>query len=689
MNRLRYFLQTTRYDCAIYVTVACIVIALSIGSAKAWYFAEHAELTRTALEDNAAEFVKGALRSAVADGNAVGFQICPGLEVRFADTELERDWVATCVPYGALTALAGDHARDVTELRNLLGLRKERLWPGSEVELAKQITGVAVKNWKSLLEDADNEDVQTWNQIVPMASNPAMSQKTYRRYSVADLDLELTVLDTEYLTRAMGSKAHFQNATQPLYQLLKQLLSGDIDNALAQTLVHHARSIQLALLSRQSIDEDRRIALVSEALLEHAFAVHFMEDGFAAGHLAVDASYVDSYAQKERHDYFNRQGIEMTRALEPSRCGLDNPAQKASWRRTPRCWVGHGDGFATNPDRWVVGEAIARLQTVFALALIDSPNTPSILDNAEFRNMFESERKGNIEWLLDPELETRLGYRVLMSHSFQMLKAVPVASARKAGTLATQLFAHDSTWLGCPLGENERQDWSCKETDTELLWRSILVDWPTSTASLESLEGLDGIGGGISYQFTGRGGLGCFGAIPCQSLVSATATGTVGLGLSIKGILPKRRQYSLIEANAGAFFSPRLGIVKSGRIESGVVVEVRMPITTLLLMGAAYIWRSKTPMTLVDYGCRFGVFGSRMFFYTSDERLQTRGWDLEVLDIRLNSADERIFASRANATDTELRFHLGFESLGDRLKKPFDGVFTIKAEVVGGYYGYF
>lgn len=49
---------------------------------------------------------------------------------------------------------------------------------------------------------------------------------------------------------------------------------GDADNALGQFLTHHVRSLELAARGP-----------LGEALLEHGFAFHVLEDAFAAGRL--------------------------------------------------------------------------------------------------------------------------------------------------------------------------------------------------------------------------------------------------------------------------------------------------------------------------------------------------------------------------------------------------------------------
>jgi hypothetical protein len=674
----------------LFILRICAVLTFSIvfgtaGFARAWYFPEHAELSCAALQDHAPGYVIEALDSALRDANVEGLHLCPGSTRSLKSIGLERDSIAICVSYGALTALAGDHSNDVIELRKLLGLATTRLWPGDDVQIARLLTGSVVANWTSFLESASTEEVRVWTaSLSKMVSETGIGEKMGRRSWVAKLDIELTMLDHEYVSRATGSNAHFHNATLAIHQILKGVLAGDLDNALAQTLVHHARSLQLALLSRRASSDDERRALVTEALLEHAFAVHFLEDGFASGHLAVDPSFAESFSRKQRHDYFNRQGIEMTRALDKEKCSLDFDSTNKGGRGAPNCWFAHGDGYATMTDRRVVGEAVARLQTVFALALVEPINEPT---GASKRQQYKSNKSlDSADWLLDPERKDGTP-RKHFRRALREIDRVAVAPARSAGKSELQVYSEDSRWLGCPLKQQEGGDPRCKGQYTELLWRPLLEDWPMSVARIETLEGSEGFGGGVSYQFSARAGLGC--GFFCSNAVFATATGTAGLGVTATGLFPWHRQYSFLEGNAGAFFEPLLGNDDKERFTMGLVVEVRLPITTLLVAGTAYLWTSRLPTELLFNPFRLGLFGARVFWRTTGKSLQLRGWDIEVADIRLSAADERVSPSRSNVTDTELRFYLGCENFSSSMDEPLNGVFTIKAEVVGGYYGYF
>jgi hypothetical protein len=60
----------------VFATLAGLA-TLTPGSAKAWYFPEHAELTRLALRDFAPSFVTNEINAVLRDARAAGFEDPP------------------------------------------------------------------------------------------------------------------------------------------------------------------------------------------------------------------------------------------------------------------------------------------------------------------------------------------------------------------------------------------------------------------------------------------------------------------------------------------------------------------------------------------------------------------------------------------------------------------------------------
>jgi hypothetical protein len=778
---------------ACWLTLAFGVAAPS--TARAWYFPEHAEFARLALQDSGTPFTRRVLAEIVASAAADGLMLCKGTPLPFNRVALERDDIATCVPYSTLAALAGDHASTTGDLRDALTQGMFRPWPNSNVQLARLLTGAAVVTWQNYFANTPSAELHVWTgeAIDGGSSDSTIGQTLQGRNFIARLDIELLALDPKYVSRAAGSKSHFHNAGLPLHQVLDNMVAGDLDNALAQMLVHHSRSLELAVRARSATGSSRN-AMLSEALLEHAFSLHFLGDAFAAGHIATDPAFSVSERRKQRHDYFNRQGLQVTYALDAGNCGRDvNEQDKAAaqhpraastlmYPRPSRCWVAHGDGYATMADRVHVDDAVARVQTEFALAAwqgdckhtadcrdavrflgftaptaeelaaenkpkptqapraataggAGAPGSagsaaslggaPSTADSAAAAGGATSDTQAQDQDLprwtpytdklstimsKDQRVYTSkaqpVGQDPVITHTLPTLDALetelawlgvtPLAPPRSAGEPGAQPFTHDADWLGCPLKDRElgKCDYDPDAaTGGAALWRAILAVWPTATASPETLAGSDSGADGSSLQINFGVGAGCVHPFLCRDGVVVGAAGTVGYAYRLAGLFPHRRALAVAELNVGPAFIARVGGAgddgKSQRVLGAVITELRAPVTTLLVYLTGYAWRTRVPVSLVGNDFAIGLFGARAIWQPEGSRFGLRGWEVEVLNYRLNSADVPDPASVSAAQDTELRLHVGYANFDSSMKDISNGSIMFDVDVASGYYRFF
>lgn len=373
--------------------VACLVTVLASSvEARAWTFPEHMELTRLALEDHAPGGVADALALAVEAARRLHLPLCRHLQPPLSTLPLDDLRLSAltapsvqCIPYTALPALAGDHAVDAAALWKALTTRIGRPAGASNPTLAAAVTGAAAVEWRFLLEGSSSDVPRVWTSAprgnLPTTLDPGRDVDAERdvhpRDFVRKLDARLLLVDSEYAVRANGSRAHFPDATASVEQLLRRLVTtGDAENALAQMLAHHIVSLKLALRARAACPASPSKQcddLLALALFEHALAVHFVQDAFSAGHLATDPSIHEGQARLRRHDHFNRIGLVTARSIGATRCGRNE--RRSDLRELPACWMAYGDGYASYQDRLHVGDATARLQLQFALAL-----SPSLAD---------------------------------------------------------------------------------------------------------------------------------------------------------------------------------------------------------------------------------------------------------------------------------------------------------------------
>jgi hypothetical protein len=290
--------------------------------------------------------IRDVLQDIVVRARREGLPLCPRVDLALEDfaqktpiaTRMIRSKMGVdCVPYTALAALAGDHASSVGELRRVVTTAK-----GLEI-----VSAVAYE-WSKFEEALAR---------LPNASLERMS-------FVHSLDVDLYFIDPGYELRAQATRAHFADGGRGLEDEVRAAaVTGDVGHALAQFLAHHLRSLQLGARGG-----------VSEAVLEHAFAMHFLQDAFAAGHLVMtdDTWRRGNGPTRRRHDFFNAKGLAVGRAMSVEPCpGLAAGSLELSGL-TP-CWVTSGDGYlGTSPDasdRLHAARAATKAELEFALAV--------------------------------------------------------------------------------------------------------------------------------------------------------------------------------------------------------------------------------------------------------------------------------------------------------------------------------
>jgi hypothetical protein len=158
------------------------------------------------------------------------------------------------------TAIAGDHS---CSARDMLGIVLDAPW----------ILGVAQVSARLKTQLA------------------AAQRRDQRVNAVRDSDMALQRTDPDYVTRAGSNNAHFLLARpkvdiEPIgYAQLALGPNADL-NALATYAWYHLLALsQATRLARGDTLPGRRSQLVRAAFADEAFALHFLEDTFAAGHV--------------------------------------------------------------------------------------------------------------------------------------------------------------------------------------------------------------------------------------------------------------------------------------------------------------------------------------------------------------------------------------------------------------------
>lgn len=243
----------------------------------AWLFPEHRDIMARAIEklDPAQREALDKLWSEARSAHEA--RLCP------EPAESVQPAKPTCIDYASWPAIAGDHSCSANEM---LGTVLNAPW-------ILEVTQISAK-LKAQLAVAKRRDQQV--------------------NAVRDSNLALQRADPELATRASSNDAHFLLARpdvsiEPAAYAKLVLGAGAQLNALGTYAWYHLRAVaQAARIARSDLAPEARAQAALAVLADEAFAAHFLEDAFAAGHVA--GSWGDTAVRLGTHDYYNEYGIE-------------------------------------------------------------------------------------------------------------------------------------------------------------------------------------------------------------------------------------------------------------------------------------------------------------------------------------------------------------------------------------------
>jgi hypothetical protein len=275
-----------------------LLVSLQVFPAFAWVFPEHRDIAALAVQK---------LDSDRQDRlQTLWTEARTGHEERLCAQTFDSAQGAnpTCVDFAAWAAISGDHSCSAQEM---LGTVLNAPW----------ILGV------------ERVSARLKAQLA------AASRRSDRTNAVRNSDLALERTDPEYVTRASSNNAHFLLARPNIamdpeaYARLALGPNAEV-NSLATYVWYHlraldrARSVSLGLVP-VAVHADA----VRAALADEAFALHFLEDSFAAGHIA--GNWGRTAMRKGTHDFYSERGLALT-----------------TWNGEH--FVGQGDAFMTPAD---------------------------------------------------------------------------------------------------------------------------------------------------------------------------------------------------------------------------------------------------------------------------------------------------------------------------------------------------
>ncbi len=172
----------------------------------------------------------------------------------------------------------------------------------------------------------------------------AAKRRSDRINAVRNSDLALERTDPEYVTRASSNNAHFLLARPDIdmdpetYVRLALSPKSEV-NTLATYAWYHLRALDRARsVSLGLVPAAVHASAVRAALADEAFALHFLEDSFAAGHIA--GNWGTTAMRRGTHDFYGEHGLALT-----------------TWKGDR--FVGHGDAFMTPADADRAAKAVS------------------------------------------------------------------------------------------------------------------------------------------------------------------------------------------------------------------------------------------------------------------------------------------------------------------------------------------
>jgi hypothetical protein len=282
----------------------CLYSMTYTDSAFAWIYPEHRDIAILAVSALDAEH-KAIFERLWQDASLnKEHRLCQ------AGIDLDQGLSPNCIDWAALSAIAGDHS---CSSQQMLDTVMESKWILTVADVAAQlklkleeipveVPAVQMGFGNDLVEDAQ-------------ASYASEVNRAERVNALRIADTRLQRADAEYATRAAANNAHFLLAraradqTGPEYAKNTLEPGSEINAIGVYTWFHLSALMKASRLANEQVTNAQRRALSRSALFDEAFALHFLEDAFASGHVA--GIWGDASQRKGTHDFYNKNGLEI------------------------------------------------------------------------------------------------------------------------------------------------------------------------------------------------------------------------------------------------------------------------------------------------------------------------------------------------------------------------------------------
>ena len=315
-----------------------LIFVLCTGNSFAWVFPEHRQIALLAIQN-----LNPSYRLLL---DQLWAQATKGATNRLTDSVIDvgQNSHSKKIDYATWAAIAGDHSCSPEGMLNTV------LYSDWIIKVA------------NIAEELKTE----------LANAKTKSQQIN---AMRDADIKLQRADLEYATRAGSNNVHFLLARPKFDADTKEYLTACLSkgaplNALgAYAWFHTSAIIKATRYGSENLNPEEKTKLIQSALADEAFALHFLEDVFASGHIA--GTWGEASVRKGTHDYYNERGLEVV-----------------SWDGTRM--ILKGDAFMRPKDEAIAANVVQLSLIQFLDAVSGKLQTENKDDEIASRNMPDS-----------------------------------------------------------------------------------------------------------------------------------------------------------------------------------------------------------------------------------------------------------------------------------------------------------
>jgi len=284
--------------------IVLAVISLSNPvSSYAWVYSEHRDIAMQAIQFLSAEHQ--------VELDQLWQESRTGYETKLCTNaaELDQGTQTKCLDWAAFSAIAGDHSCSSNEMLNTIFTENWLLDIAKvSAQLKNEFAFIPVEKFgdAQLLSGAETIEDQMHKQ----------ENRANRLNALHRADIQLLRADPQYASRANSNTAHFliarpaANITNMEYTKLA-LQPGSEMNAMGVYAHYHIQALKKAsrLANEPQLTTEQRQNIARNMLADEGFALHFLEDIFAAGHVA--GTWGEVSQRMGTHNYYNKHGLEV------------------------------------------------------------------------------------------------------------------------------------------------------------------------------------------------------------------------------------------------------------------------------------------------------------------------------------------------------------------------------------------